>query len=117
MAEIINSHKHILELNEITNKLFPAKSIIVTYNNDHNLKSLLTSNKYSSKNFEREEISTVQGGCVSCKNCTLCSNFLIEGNTVHSYHTAYTYKIQSTITCDTRGIIYMIYDTVCKNVM
>ena len=104
MAKIINSHKHILELNELTNKLFPSKSIIVTYKNERDIKSLLTSNKHRSKNLVREELNTVQGGCISCKNCTLCSNFLLEGDTVHSYHTAYTHKIQNTLTCETRGV-------------
>ena len=118
MAKIINRHKHILALNPDTDRIFPPNSILVTYKNERNVNSLLTSNKFKS-NITRSELETpcnnnVQGGCKSCKNCSLCKHFLREGDTVLSYHTEQTYKIRSTITCQTAGIIYIIYDKICR---
>ena len=118
MSKIINKHKHILSLNPETNSIFPANSILVTYKNERNINSLLTTNKFKSKNTRNENEtpsnSNTQGGCKSCNKCSLCKHFLREGDTVLSYHTEQTYKIRSTITCQTAGVIYIIYDKICR---
>ena len=79
---------------------------------------MLTTNKFKSKNTRNENEtpsnSNTQGGCKSCNKCSLCKHFLREGDTVLSYHTEQTYKIRSTITCQTAGVIYIIYDKICR---
>ena len=113
MSRILNKYKYILSLNDITNRVFPAESILVTYKNERNIKSLLTTNRFGSPITVANPIND-QTGCRSCKTCTLCKNFLREGDTIHSYHTSHTHRIRSTVTCLTKGVIYIVYDKTCE---
>ena len=66
MSRILNKHKYILSLNNITNKIFPAESILVTYKNEKNIRSLLTTNRFGSSTTVANPIND-QTGCKSCK--------------------------------------------------
>ena len=56
-------------------------------------------------------------GCVKCeKGCTLCDNFLVETKTFTTPKTEQIFKIKSRISCDTKAIIYLINDRICKDV-
>ena len=55
-------------------------------------------------------------GCIKCDSCTLCDNFLLEGETVTSPRTNQTFKIKTKLTCKTKNVIYIIFDKICKTV-
>ena len=56
-------------------------------------------------------------GCVSCGKCTFCINFIVESKTVTAPNTNQVFNIKSRITCQTKNVVYLITDQMCKNVI
>ena len=56
-------------------------------------------------------------GCFGCeKSCDLCKNFLMESKTFSTPNTTQTFKIKSRIDCNSKNVIYLIFDKKCPQV-
>ena len=113
MGNSINKHKHILSLSPDTSQLFPSSSIFVSFKVENNINRQLTSSKFKPN---QTEVQTPQNnlGCISCESCKLCQDFLVPSEYAKSYHTQEKFKIKSTIMCNTKNVIYIVNDKVCK---
>ncbi len=128
MAKFINENLHILDLTPETNKLFNNDSVFVSYKIEQNILSMITKNRFkckSSCSVSPQQQSNSQGditvvsnaGCFGCvKKCALCKDFLVECQKFTSSKTNQTFNIKTRITCETKNVIYMITDKICKDV-
>ena len=119
MAKFINKHIGILALTEETANMFHKSSLFVSYKMEKNILSLTTRNKFQSPEGPSlaDAVEAPEMGCFGCPaKCTLCKNFLVECKEFSSSKINQTYKIKSYIDCNTRNVIYMITDKICKDV-
>ena len=55
------------------------------------------------------------GGCQPCKKrCVFCKNYFTKSDYAYSHQTETKFIIKSIIDCNTRNIIYIINDNICK---
>ena len=68
------------------------------------------SNPYGKENTEVEQF-----GCFNCtaKRCDCCKNFLLEGNTFRSAITKKVFKICKSLTCTSKGVVYLAECLAC----
>ena len=48
------------------------------------------------------------------KGCYLCKNYLVKTKTITSYHTNEVFNINDKIDCNSRNVIYLINDNICR---
>ena len=132
MTKIINTHKHILDLDPLLNKVIPSSSVFVSHRSAKNLKDILISSKLpkgpvavhddldinhidNGYGFPRPSIASrnvqatidINAGVVSCNKCYLCKYYLQVCDQFSSFHTEQIFKHKSRLTCDTECIIYL----------
>ena len=56
------------------------------------------------------------GGCKHCnsKRCDICNNFPKQTNTAYSYHTNSIFNINQNFNCESKNVVYVINDLMCK---
>ena len=56
------------------------------------------------------------GGCKHCnvKRCDICNNFLKQTNVAYSYHTNSIFNINQNVNCESKNVVYVINDLICK---
>ena len=115
ISTVLNKHKYILDLDTELMKAIPKSSIFASFRQPQNIKSQLTRSGFKSDNTTGStRTSNESQGCISCHNCILCKNYLKECNTFSSYESPEINTIHKSITCTTKGIIYMIKDLKCQ---
>ena len=112
IRKIINKHhKSIICCDEKARDILPEKVIRVSFKRNANLKELLApSNPYGKENTEVEQF-----GCFNCtaKRCDCCKNFLLEGHTFRSVITKKVFKICKSLTCTSKGVVYLAECLAC----
>ena len=113
ITPILNKYKYVLELDDALCKTIPPKQIFASYRQPKNIKDLLIHSRFESASSSPE---TSQKGCFRCnrKKCDLCDNFLIQSKIAKSYHCGQPFPINKHISCDSKGVIYLLNDTVCQ---
>ena len=106
MSKIINKYKYILELDTDLQSIIQKDSIFVSYRSPKNIKDILISSKL--KEQKQQQNMEAERGCFKCSKCYLCKWYLQETKTFTSYQTNQEFNITSNITCNSRGIIYLI---------
>ena len=54
-------------------------------------------------------------GCYKCPNlCKFCKLYLVESKQFTSYHTEQTFNTKYDLSCDSKWVIYLINDLICK---
>ena len=113
MGKFIHKHKHILELTPETSNQF-KDNIFVSFKMERNILSCITKNRFKP---DVDSTESIDGqGSISCGKCTLCNNFLVVTDKIKSPTTNQTFKIKQTITCETKGVVYMINDKICPKI-
>ena len=82
---------------------------------------MITTNKFKSTTPAVQRPLQIQEdpswGCHHCPNkCALCKDFLIEAKTFTSPKSVQTFKIRSNINCQTKYVVYLIFDKKCDDV-
>ena len=108
VTQVLNKHKHILEMDKHVSEAIPQDSIFASFYQPKSIKDLLIHSKFTSTSTTPNDI-----GCISCNKCYFCCNFLIETKTFKSYETSQQFHIKQGLTCLTEGVIYLILDQVC----
>ena len=106
---ILEKYKFLLKIDKIVDNALPEGSIFSSYSQPKNIKDMLIHSRFSDEN-----VSTNAGICKKCKNCFLCTHFLVETKSFKSFECEEIYNIKEEITCLTEGIIYLILDLKCK---
>ena len=106
MSKIINKYKYILELDTDLQSIIQKDSIFVSYRSPKNIKDILISSKL--KEQKQQQNMEEERGCFKCSKCYLCKCYLQETKTFTSFQTNQEFNITSNITCNSRGIIYLI---------
>ena len=60
--------------------------------------------------YNKNEVQPIGG----CKRCDLCNNFLKQTNTAYSYHTYSIFNINQNVNCESKNVVYIINDLICK---
>ena len=113
VTPILNKYKYVLELDDALCKIIPPKQIFASYRQPKNIKDTLIHSRFESA---PSSPKPSQKGCQRCnrKKCDLCDNFLIQTKIAKSYQCTQTFPINKLISCDSKGIIYIINDIICK---
>ena len=115
---ILNEHRHILFLDKELCKVINFSKNLASYRRAKTLKDSLIHSKLPSlnDNFNKNQSTLNQyGGCQPCeKSCVLCMNYLLKTDKAYSHQTNTKYKIKNIIDCNSRNVIYIINDNVCK---
>ena len=120
IGQVLNKHKHILELDPNLLKAINPDNIFTSFRGAKTLQDLLIHSKLPPLQVEPspsspEEMGNNPGGCGPCKKkCNLCKNFLKESDIAYSYHTNSVFRIKGALDCDTENVIYIINDTICE---
>ena len=130
MTRIINTHKHILDLDPVLCNVIPSSSVFVSHRSAKTLKGLLISSKLPKGPIvDFNDLNAVDNehshsgpsigpsnlqvninntlGVISCNKCYLCKNYLQVCDHFSSFHTEQIFKHKSRLTCDTECIIYL----------
>ena len=109
MNKITNKHKYLLEIDEELTKIIEPDNIFVSYRSNKTIKDLLIKNKFID---EEEEKNTGENnndiGCKRCNKCYLCKWYMNETNTFTSHHTNQIFNIRDKLTCEDKGVIYLV---------
>ena len=127
MSKYIRENLHILELTPETKALFNKDSVFVSYKTEQNISSMITKNRFKSQESANTGLLSngtlllqavnEDHGCFKCeKKCALCKDFLIECTSFTSSKTNQNFMIKSKICCDTKNVVYMITDKICRDV-
>ena len=115
---ILNQHRHILFLDKELCKVINPSKIFGSYRGAKTLKDSLIHSKLPSLNdnfYKNQSTLNQSGGCQPCeKRCVLCKNYLLKTDKAYSHQTNTKYKIKDIIDCNSRNVIYIINDNVCK---
>ena len=114
IKNIILEHVGILHSDSVMAKLFPINSLIPAFRRGKNLKNYLAPSRFSNRD-KIENGGEEESGC-SVRNhnhCDLC-RFLVHTKTIRSFATNEIRNIKTTLTCNSKNIIYCINDLVCK---
>ena len=126
VGRILGQHKHILNLDDKLVKIIKPDSIVASYRGARTIQDKLIHSKLHTKEDvnvppgieapQLENVNTVhEGGCHECeKKCVLCKNYLRTTTTITSYHTNSVFPIVDNVDCNTKCIIYLINDLICK---
>ena len=115
IGAILNKHKHILYLDSELTKVIDPSNIFASYRGTKTLKDLLIHSRLPLLEEENVVETPIKGGCQPCKKrCVLCKNYLIKSDYAYSHQTETKFRIKSVIDCNTRNIIYIINDNICK---
>ena len=116
IGKILNKHKHIIELDQALTKVINPKGIFASFRGAKTIHDMLVHSKLTPAQEQHENVmETAVGGCEPCaKRCDLCKNFLKVTNTAYSFHTNSVFNINQKLDCDSKNVIYIINDTVCK---
>ena len=121
IGRILNSHKHILELDPELCTVIDPGGIFTSFRGTktihdkliHSCLPLIEENPTLPEDINAE--ATVTGGCYPCdKKCDFCKNFLKQSKQAYSYHTPYVFTINQNLDCDSKNVVYIINDLVCK---
>ena len=121
IGRILNSHKHILELDPELCTVIDPGGIFTSFRGTktihnkliHSRLPLIEENPTLPEDINAE--ATVTGGCYPCdKKCDFCKNFLKQSKQAYSYHTPYVFTINQNLDCDSKNVVYIINDLVCK---
>ena len=115
---ILDEHRHILFLDKELCKDINPSNIFALYRGAKILKDSLIHSKLPSLNDnlnKHQSTLNQSGGCQSCeKRCVLCKNYLLKTDKSYSHQINTKYKIKDIIDCNSRNVIYIINDNVCK---
>ena len=115
---ILNKHRHILFLDKELCKVINPSKMFASYRRAKTLKDSLIHSKLPSliDNFNKNQSTLNQSGCSQpCKKrCVLGKNNLLKTGKAYSHQTNTKYKIRDIIDCNSRNVIYIINDNVCK---
>jgi len=125
IGRILNSHKHILRLDLELCKVIDPDGIFTSFRGTKTLHEILIHSKlppveepavedpgHASPDTAEDSDS---GGCFPCaKKCDLCKNFLKPSTTIGSFHTNQVFSIKGRLDCDTKNVVYIVNDNICK---
>ena len=119
IGSILNKHKHILHLDSELTKIINPDNIFASYRGTKTIKDLLIHSKLPSLRSHSQinptGSDTQSEGCHPCKKlCNLCKNYLIKTVYSYSHQTNSRFKIKNYIDCDTKYVIYVFNDNICK---
>ena len=97
--------KHVLRSSPELLETFSSKSIFPAYRRTKN--NILAPSKFCGdggvNRAERE-----MGGCFKCSSrCDRCKNFLIQDSKFKSFSTGRTYKVNQSLSCSSRNVVYL----------
>ena len=98
-----------LQTVECLQKVLCEKQIIFAKRQPQNLKSLLSSAKYTSST--NDCVYSVNKCSINCETCKL----LLEGSTVTFYNSDCIFHVKCSFTCTSKNLIYVITCSNCKN--
>ena len=121
IGRVLNLHKHILRLDPDLCKAIDPDGIFASFRGNKTIHDKLVHSRLPSledSSYEKEPGDEVQpiGGCKKCnaKRCDFCNNFLKQTNTAYSYHTNSIFNINQNFNCESKNVVYVINDLICK---
>ena len=95
-------------------KLFPRGSVIPAFRRSKNLKELLAPSRLKTAAEGRTDHHN--NGCFKCNRnrCDLCKNFVVESKSFLSFKTEKKYTIHSSLSCDSKNVIYLASCKKCR---
>ena len=118
---VLNLHKHILRLDPNLCKAIDLDGIFASFRGTKTIHDKLVHSRFPSledSTDEKEPGDEVQpiGGCKKCKakRCDFCNDFLKQTNTAYSYHTNSIFNINQNVNCESKNVVYVINDVICK---
>ena len=80
----MQKHKNILTLDDKLNNFIMPDHVFTSYSQPKSIKAMLIHSRFkSNNNISMDE--TNGEGCISCGNCLLCKNYLVQTNKFNSY--------------------------------
>ena len=115
VSKVLHKYKHVLQLDEDLCSVIKPSNIFASFRQPKNIKGLLTKSGFKSDSSAINSNETdEQRGSISCRKCLLCKFYLINDTQFVNYETRNKVYITKSITCTTKGVIYLVRDLVCK---
>ena len=118
MSKIVHKHSYILELDDVLKSTIPPDTVFVSCRGAKTVRDLLIHSKLNnSVQIDRDVDITPdpEVGCIKCGGtCYFCKNYLKDSKKFTSYHTNQMFNISDTLSCNTKGVIYIIDCIKCK---
>ena len=127
IGRVLNSHKHILQLDPELCKAVDPDGIFISFRGTKTLQEILIHSKLSPAEESAVQDTdpapsdtaevTISGGCFPCaKRCDHCKNFLKPTTTMgmSSFHTNQVFSINGRLDCDTKNVVYIVNDMKCE---
>ena len=110
MSKIVHKHSYILELDDELKSTIPPDTVFVSCRGAKTVNDLLVHSKLNNPVQINRDADIAPGvGCFKCGGtCYFCKNYLRDSKTFTSYHTNQMFNISDTLTCNTKGVIYII---------
>ena len=110
VKKIFSKNIHILHLEPDLKNLFPLEKMFPAFKRGKNLKEILSPSRYKGGT-----LPELEPGCKRVCNgaCDLCS-FLVEAQNIRSIKTKEILKINKSLTCNSKNVIYVLTDKVCN---
>ena len=120
ITHILNSHKHLFDLDPVLKSVINPEKIFVSYKGNPTLLDILVHSKLPSNEDPTPETDSLpqtlsQTSCKPCqKGCYLCKNYLVNTKTFSSYHTSQQFSVNLDMDCNSKDVIYLINDKICR---
>ena len=114
IQKIIQKHAHLLSSLPELLEIFPSKLMFPAYRRTKNLKDILAPSKFcGDRGVDQAESET--RGCFKCSfRCDLCKNFLIQDSKFKSFSTGRTYRINQSLSCSSKNVVYLASCNKCN---
>ena len=121
IGRVLNLYKHILRLDPELCKAVNPDGIFASFRgaktiHDKLVHSRLTTLEDSTDEKKPEDEVHPIGGCKhsNAKRCDIYNNFLKQTNVAYSYHTNSIFNINQNVNCESKNVVYVINDLICK---
>ena len=114
VSKVLHKYKHVLQLDENLCSVINPSRIFASFRQPKNIKGLLTKSSFKSEFCASNNEIDEQRGSISCGKCLLCKFYLVNEENFINYETKNKVYISKSITCTTKGIIYLVRDVICK---
>ena len=110
IKSIITTNLNILYTNQEMKKLFPEDSLFPAFKRAKNLKNKLAPSIYGRNKVIPNDDNTTGS---DERNCDLC-RYVINAKQVKNKQTGETLRINHNLNCNSKNVIYLINDKICK---
>ena len=119
ISHILNIHKHLFDLDPVLKNIIKPEKIFVSFKGNPTLLDTLVHSKLPPLR-DHALIPSLpqtpsQASCKPCQNgCYLCKNYLVHTKTFSSYHTSQQFSVNLDVDCNSKDVIYLINDKICR---